>query len=72
MKIAVGDYVWVSRWSDQDPNDPWYVGRIQEIDYSRLGSFYIKVGNRWWCHYRKITKEQGQAILRTYPPLEQK
>ena len=70
IKIVVGDYVWVTRWSDQDPNDPWHVGYVQETGLPGLDSFYIKVNNRWWKHYMKITEEQGLAILRTYPSLE--
>lgn len=69
--LGIGDYVWVTRWKDQDPNDPWYVGYIQEIDQGRE-DFCVKVGNRWWNSWncKKITGEQGKAILRTYPPLE--
>lgn len=60
--IKIGDYVHASRWSDQDPNDPWCVGVVTEIrgDYIVVG----KYSNRLWPRWVKITAEEGLSILK--------
>lgn len=74
MNIAVDDYVFASKWSDEDPNDPWCVGFVTEVMEDSIGK-YVRiqgVTNRYWKHFRKITKEEGDKILATYPGLEGK
>ena len=66
--INVDDYVFISRWSDEDPDDPWYVGFISEVGEDSRGEFF-RVQNRYWRHCRKITKEEGDTILETFPNL---
>lgn len=66
--LAIGDYVFASRWSDCDPGDPWAVGHVSEI-----GSNYVVVGDvspRGWRKAMRITAEQGQRIIEQYPPME--
>lgn len=66
--LAIGDYVFVSRWSDCDPADPWAVGHISEI-----GENFIVVGDvspRWWRKAMRITEEQGRSIIEQYPLME--
>jgi hypothetical protein len=65
MDVAVGDYVWATRWSDRDPNDPWAVGFVEALDDDR-----VLVEGRYWPCFQKINEEQGRAILRTYPLIE--
>lgn len=69
--IKIGDYVFVSKWSDEDPNDPWFVGFISEFGEDSRGEFFrVQDTVRYWRHCRKITKEEGDTILETYPMLE--
>jgi hypothetical protein len=66
--LAVGDYVFASRWSDCDPSDPWVVGHISEV-----GSNFVVVGEvspRYWPKAMKISAEQGQHIIEQYPHME--
>lgn len=62
QKISIGDYVHASRWSDQDPDDPWCVGHVTKINGDR-----VVVGlhsTREWPHWEKITGDQGYKILK--------
>lgn len=66
--LAVGDYVFASRWSDCDHSDPWVVGHVSEI-----GPNFVVVGDasqRRFPHAMRITAEQGRRIIEQYPPLE--
>lgn len=64
--IKVGDYVHASRWSDQDPNDPWCIGYVTEI-IDIGGKNMVVVGEysgRRWSNFEKITGDEGYKILR--------
>lgn len=66
--LAVGDYVFASRWSDCDPGDPWAVGHV-----SALGEGFVVVGEvspRHWPKAMRITPEQGRSIVEQYPDME--
>lgn len=66
--LAVGDYVFASRWSDCSPGDPWHVGHVSEV-----GLGYVVVGEvsqRRWGNAMRITEEQGRRIVAEYPPME--
>lgn len=68
--LSVGDYVFASRWSDCDPGDPWCVGHI-----TFLGDAFVVVGDvsqRRFPHAMKISLDQGERIIETYPGLERK
>jgi|WetSurMetagenome_2_1015567.scaffolds.fasta_scaffold547108_2 hypothetical protein len=70
-RFNIGDYVFVSRWSDGDPNDPWYVSTLKEIIIDQRGTYFKVDGSeRWWRHIKYITKEEGEEILQTYQKLE--
>lgn len=61
--IAIGDYVHASRWSDQDPNDPWCVGHV-----TRFGNDFVVIGKfseRVWPRWVKITAEEGRHLLKS-------
>lgn len=60
--IKIGDYVHTSRWSDQDPNDPWCVGHVTEIVDGRviIGMY----SQRQWSNWEKITGDDGYKILK--------
>ncbi len=66
--FSVGDYVFVSKYGDADPNDPWAVGCIDEIGIDHKGSFIriYDIGVRHWRHAIKIDKEAGDSILSAY------
>ena len=40
-RFNIGDYVFVSRWSDGDPNDPWYVSTLKEIMFGCVTYYFI-------------------------------
>ena len=63
--FSVGDYVFLSKYSDADPNDPWYVGLIDEIGLDKKGGFIrcYEAGQRCWRNAVKIDKEEGDKIL---------
>lgn len=66
--LAIGDYVFASRWSDCDPGDPWHVGHVSEV-----GPGYVVVGEvsqRRWGNAMRITEEQGSRIAAEYPVME--
>jgi hypothetical protein len=66
--LAVGDYVFASRWGDCDPNDPWATGCITAVgpDYVVLG----EVSQRRFPYARRISFEQGNRIAKEYPLAE--
>jgi hypothetical protein len=66
--LALGDYVFASRWSDCNPGDPWAVGHISE-----LGPNFVVVGDANLRHYpnaMRISEEQGRRIIEQFPPME--
>jgi len=66
--LQIGDYVFVTRWGDADPNDPWAVGFLSEIAIIKGIDFYkIPNSNRLWHHCKRITKKRGEKILLEYP-----
>ncbi len=68
--IQLGDYVFVSRWSDGDLNDPWYIGFLKEMGEDKIGNFYrVEDGlnhHPYYRHCRKTTPEQAHIIFRLY------
>jgi hypothetical protein len=63
--FSVGDYVFASKYSDNDPYDPWCVGLIFEIGIDKKGGF-VRIdegGMRCWRNIKKLTAEQGKEIL---------
>jgi len=72
-KINIGNYVFASRWSDEDPNDPWYVGRVTAIMADgdlHVRRYQVEHQSRWWPHVRRISSKEGEKILSEYPKLE--
>ena len=63
--FSVGDYVFLSKYSDSDPNEPWYIGLIDEIGLDRKGGFIrcYEAGQRCWRNAIKIDKETGDMLL---------
>jgi hypothetical protein len=66
--FSVGDYVFVSKYGDAYPNDPWHVGIVNEIGIDRKGTFIriYDAGVRTWRNAVKIDKETGDSILSAY------
>ena len=63
----VGEYVLVSRYSDKDFNDPWYVGWISEVGEDKRGMFYKCEGNdRPYRHCWRMTKQDGHDWFDSY------
>ena len=75
--LAVGDYVFASRWSDCDPGDPWFVGHVAEIHLAAAehaipypGYVVLAESLRRWPHAMRITPEQGKRICEAFPSME--
>lgn len=74
--LFVGDYVFASRWSDCDWNDPWAVGYVLSLgdNYVTVGNedktINLQIGTQSWRYAMLITKEQGERIIAQYPVLE--
>jgi hypothetical protein len=69
--IELGDYVLATKYSDEDPNDPWRVGFVCKIVVRREGVYYVVgeedgtcVDKREYRHARKITQEEGNEWLK--------
>lgn len=63
----IGQYVMVTKYSDKDPQDPWYIGFICEITYNKNEVLYkVNGSNRIWKNCFKITKEEGDDWLSLY------
>lgn len=67
--MKIDDYVFASRWSDEDPNDPWCVGFLEEFGEDNRGKWY-KIDGKTFRHCRKITAEEGEKICIEYPKLQ--
>lgn len=66
--LAIGDYVFASRWTDCTPGNPWAIGHV-----SAIGAHCVVVGDaseRQWPNAMKITAEQAQRIMAAYPAME--
>jgi hypothetical protein len=62
-RLCIGDYVFVSRWSDGDLNDPWAVGFLTEVGEDQRGKFYNIGDGKYYRHCRKITQKEGVNII---------
>ena len=76
-RVKMHDYVFVSRWPDCDPNDPWAVGYIIEVGINYVvvanedGTIIPEVGIRRWPNVMKITKKVGRMIAAKMPGMEE-
>ena len=68
-QIKINDYVFASKFSDEDPNDPWFVGFVDAILEEHDSKKY-KVGGRFYKNCRKISAKEGKRILTEFPKLE--
>jgi len=64
--LKIGDYCLASKYSDEDPYDPWYIGYLEEIRITPDATYYkIEGCYREFKHCRKITFEYGANYIRT-------
>ncbi len=67
LRLKLMDYCFASRWSDEDPQDPWAVGWLIEIRVDQNGQWFKLQGHgvpdRLFPHCRKITEKQGRRIV---------
>lgn len=63
----IGQYVLVTKYSDKDPQDPWYVGFVNSI-IIRADSvaFTVDGSSREWRNCFKITDEEGKRWLEMF------
>lgn len=65
--VKIGCYVLLSRWSDHDLEDPWYIGFINEYGFDKKGPWYRCKGNHgYFRNCFKITKEEADEIFAKY------
>lgn len=65
----MGNYVFACRWSDADPNDPWYVGFVDDIIEDSDKTKWYKVSGRLYPNCRRISSSYGTKILENYPKM---
>jgi len=64
-KPKIGEYVLVTKYSDKDPNDRWYVSTIESITTTISGTTCRVDGSKLdWKHIYRISKEEGEAWLK--------
>lgn len=63
----LGEYVLVSKFTDKDPYDPWYVGFVCEIIENTDG-VWVKVKGcvRVWGNVFRITAEEGEMWIKKW------
>lgn len=65
-ELSVGDYVFVSRWADCDPADPWAVGHVSETGKDFV---CVESDKRRWPRAMRITPAQGARIISEFTRL---
>ena len=74
--LKIGEYVFATRWSDADWNDPNCVGFVREIHEDCIllgesdGSKIPLVGGRAFRYFRRVTSEQGHRLCDEYQKME--
>jgi len=61
--VKIGDYVFVSKYSDKDPYDPWNIGLICEYGVDTIGHFYKVNAGRQYRHVWKIEEEEAKLWI---------
>lgn len=65
--LKFGQYCLASAWKDEDPNDPWSIGFLHEILYTKFTTYYKlkgeNVDTRWFRHCRPISEEEAKVWL---------
>ena len=75
-ELELGDYVFATRWSDADWNDPWAIGYVGAIGKTHIeiraedGSLIPGIGVRGFKHARTVTSGQAALIFAEYVPRE--
>lgn len=63
-ETIIKQYVLVTKFSDADIYDPWYVGFVTEYGIDYIGKFVRVEDNvRKWRNIKVITSEEGAKIL---------
>jgi len=63
----INEYVFVTKWKNSTFYDPGYVGFIDALLETETEILYqVKGSNKWWKHCYRITKEEGEKILKSY------
>lgn len=67
LGLSMGDYCLATRWSDEDPADPWAIGFICAIMIKETETLYKlrgdRVPDRWFKHCRRISEDEAKAKL---------
>lgn len=58
-KPKIGNWVFVSRWSDKHPDDPWAFGFVESIIIDKKWTCVtITNSSRYWPHFWKIKETE--------------
>lgn len=82
LSVKIGDYVFASRWSDCNPNDPWAIGLVTSVIKDTNSRVYVtisdldgilipNVGNRMFRNTIPISYELGERLCEIMPGLEE-
>ena len=72
IDFEIGDYVLISKYSDEDPADGWAIGFLSKITIYKNKKIYYTVegdnipehlSSKEFSHCRKITKRQGHKLV---------
>jgi len=65
--VQLNQYVLVTKFSDKNPNDPWYIGLIKEYGVDYKNNYYrVKGSDRYWRNVFEITVEEGNKWIIRY------
>lgn len=66
--FELGQYLFVTKFQDANPNDPWYVGLVDEIGRDLRGPYvrFYDAGIRKWRNALAICKDEGRVIIDRY------
>jgi len=63
----IGQYVLVTKFSDKDPIDPWYIGFVNYVRCdNNVYSCRVEGSTRLWNNFFSLTKKEGDAWLSKY------
>lgn len=69
--LNIGEYVFVTKYSDYCPEDPWAVGIVirKDLDSNfvyvgdELGNYIKGIGAARWRYAYRVSREQGDALV---------
>lgn len=68
MGLNIGDYVLATRWSDGDPQDPWFIGFLCGVTEEKDPRYFVSDAegrqiHRAFDRVKKIQPEVGAYLI---------